>query len=183
MGYSNLHVALLRKYRAWLSEKSVLNRQIEAIEKANATLQEKRDRSDRVDLLLDSVKTIMSEVSPTWKSDEVKPARQHARSLPFEPTEITRWSLEALRDAEAPLRTRDVTDKVVARKGLDAGDKELVDRIRSSVDGVLRSMKKRNYVGMTNDWPARWFIIEPDPKPLRRRGLGPSTRSDLGEED
>lgn len=149
------------------------------IEKANATLEEKRGRADRVQLLLDSVKTIMSEVAPSWKSDEVKPAQQHARSLPFEPAEITRWSLEALRDAKTPLRTRDVTDKLVERKGLDAEDKELVARIRSSVDAVLRSMKKRNYVGMTDDWPARFFILEANPKPLRRRGAGPSTRSDL----
>jgi len=104
MGYTNLQAALLKNYRNWLSEKLVLDRQIDAIEKANATLQEKRDRSDRVQLLLDSVKTIMSEVAPDWNSDEVKPAQRHTTSLPFEPTELMRWSLEALRDAECLTR-------------------------------------------------------------------------------
>lgn len=179
MGYTNLQAALLRKYRSWLSEKRVLDKQIEAIEKAKATLKEKQGRADRVQLLLDSVKIIMSEVAPSWDSDEVKPAQHHTTSLPFEPSEITRWSLEAMRESETPLRTRDVTDILVRRKGLDAEDKELIGRVRASVDGALRSMKKRNHVGITDDWPARWFIVGDDPKPLRRRGAGPSTRSDL----
>lgn len=113
----------------------------------------------------------------------VTPKRQNTSSLPFEPTEITRWTLEALREAAEPIITRDVTDKLVARNGLDASENELVARIRHSVDAILRSMKQRNYVDNTDDCPAHWFILVDDLKPLRRRGPGPSTRSDLEDGD
>lgn len=183
MAFTNVRGILEAKYRTWLSEKHKLDRQIDQIEKANATLEEKRGRVDRLEDLLGSIRTIMSEVAPTWDPNEVTPKRQNTTSLPFEPTEITRWTLDALREAEEPIRTRDVADKLVARKGLDASDSELVARIRHSVDAILRSMKQRKYVGNTDDWPARWFIIVDDPKPLRRRGPGPSTRSDLEDGD
>lgn len=181
MGFTNVRKVLEAKYRAWLTEKHTLDRQIEAIQKANATLEEKQGRVDRLDDLLGSIRTIMSEVAPTWDADEMAPRRQNTTSLPFEPTEMTRWSLEALRDAGESLRTRDIADRLVARKKLDPKDHELVARIRHSVDSVLRSMQKRGYVSVNDDFPARWSIVVADPKPLRRRGPGPSTRSDMDD--
>lgn len=160
MAYSNIQAALVRKYRAWLSEKHQLSRQIDQIEKANLTLEEKRSRAQCLELLLNSIETIMSEVAPDWDKDDVKPAQRHVNTLPFEDGEVTRWTLDAMREAPSRLRTRDITDIIMDRKGLDRGDKELVDRVRKAVDGTLQSMKRRNHVGNTEEWPARWFILD-----------------------
>lgn len=105
MGYSNIQAVLVRKYRAWLSGKDQLDRQINKIEKANLTLEEKRERVARVQDLLTSVETIMSEVAPSWNKSGVKPAQRHTMSLPFEDGEVTRWSLDAMREAPDSLRT------------------------------------------------------------------------------
>ena len=159
MGYSNIQVALVRKYRTWLSEKRVLDLQIAKIEEAARTLEEKRSRTARVQLLLTAVETIMSEVNPDWDRNEEKPAQQHTTSLPFEAGEITRWTLDAMREAPSNLRVRDIGDQLMKRKSLDLEDKELVDRVRKSIDGNLHSLKRRNHVGKTDEWPARWYII------------------------
>ncbi len=56
----------------------------------------------------------------------------------FGPGELARSVLDTLRAAGAPLSIAEVAERIMARKGLDAGDKRVRDAIDSAVGGYLR---------------------------------------------
>jgi hypothetical protein len=159
MALSNLAISLQRKYKAWRGEKDEIEREIAKIKAAYETLDEKRDRIDRVTVLLDSVETIMSEIMPDWDPAAQKGSRAHTYRHAFPIGEITRLTMDKLRISSHPLRIRDIVDHVVEAKALDVTDKDLMDAIYKSIDGNLRSMRKRGRIASTDDFAARWYIV------------------------
>lgn len=85
MGMTNLRIMLERKFADWLGEQQDLQKHIDEVTAAYEALGEKRDRLERVDLLLDSMKTIMSEIAPTWKRDSIRSSRKNEIKIQFEP--------------------------------------------------------------------------------------------------
>ncbi|WP_174285498.1 hypothetical protein [Sphingomonas bacterium] len=159
MGYTNLQESLVFAYRRWLGEKQLLERQIDEIEKAHLTLEEKRGRVEQCARLIASVDVIMSEISDVWDPPAVTPAQRHASSLPFENGEVTRWTLDILRRSPVPMRSIHIARQLVTEREMDVADKAFVAQVNKAVDGTLRSMARRNHVEKTDDEPIRWRIV------------------------
>lgn len=159
MGYTNLQESLVFAYRRWLGEKQLLEKQIDEIEKAQLTLDDKRSRVKQCARLIESVDLIMQEISESWDPRSVTPAQRNASSLPFENGEVTRWTLDILRRSPVPMRSIHIARQLVTERELDVTDKAFVAQVNKAVDGTLRSMARRNHVEKTDDEPIRWRIV------------------------
>lgn len=155
---SNLRIALERRYKDWRGEKELLDKQIEEIAAAYETLDEKRERVDRVEGLIASVETIMAEIAPSWDPADATPTRKGAWKSPLEAAAVTRESFEILREAKEPLRSRTIAEMILERNELDLGDRDLLERIRQAVDATLRAHKARGRVESVDTWPVRWAV-------------------------
>ncbi|MCP4026880.1 MAG: hypothetical protein GY736_11330 [Sphingomonas sp.] len=159
MGYTNLRESLIFAYRRWLGEQRLLEKQIDEIEKAHLTLDEKRQRVAQCAKLIESADVILSEIVESWDPEMVKPAQRHASNLGFEPGDVTRWTLDIMRRSQVPMRAYHISKQLMTERGLDVTDKELLGRINKAVDGNLRSMAKRKHVEKTDDEPVKWKIV------------------------
>lgn len=158
MAVSNLRIALERRYKDWRGEKDLLDKQIVEIEAAYETLGEKRDRATRVEALIASVETIMAEIAPSWNPADATPTKRGAWKSPLESAAVTRETFEILREAKEPLRSRTIAEMILERNELDLGDRDLLERIRQSVDATLRAHKARGRVTSVDAWPVRWAV-------------------------
>jgi hypothetical protein len=158
MGISNLQLALERRYKDWLGERNLLEKQIDEIAAAYATLDEKRDRIVRVEQLVQSVETIMAEIAPEWDPAEAKPTQKGRWKAPFEAAAVTRWTLDILREAKEPLRSRTIAEMIMLKNGLSLDDREVLERVRQTADATLRTKVKSGLVESVDTWPVRWRV-------------------------
>ena len=68
-----------------------------------------------------------------------------------------RTALKILRQANAPMRGRDLTRRVMAEHGLDPDDYRTMDSIETSLLAVLIRLERRGFVAATGK-PRRWAI-------------------------
>lgn len=156
---TNLRVMLERKFADWLGEQQDLQKHIDDVTAAYDALGEKRERLERVDLLLDSMKTIMSEIAPTWKSDSIRPSRKNVIKIPFEPGEATRLAFDVMRREDRPMTTREIAKLVIEAKDLDPEDRDLLNRLKVAIDASLRG-KQGKFADYTGEkFSRKWFII------------------------
>ena len=162
MGISNLKVGLQRKFAAWSGERLKLEREIAKISKVLATLEDKRDRVERLNTLIRCSKEIMAELDPSWDADAVKPSIPNERKLPYDPGMVTRWAMRLIRDATKPFSSLQLAEKIVETEGGDLSDRDLVNRVREAIDNSLRK-KLGVYVRYTQTRPTLWERIDEDP--------------------
>lgn len=98
---------------------------------------------------VDHVDATLLLFNPDYDLLSIKPKGIRSMNPWFLKGEITRLTLEALRTASAPLSTCDITDALIALKGIAiAGTKER-DRLTKSLLGALQMMRKRGVVEIT----------------------------------
>jgi len=140
-------------------EHDLLDKQIREIEASYETLEDKKLRLARVADLLDSVKTIMSEIAPTWDASEERPTTKGQWKHPFKAGAVTHWTLDILREAKEPMRSRAIAERIMELNGRTHGDeREVTDRVRVTVDATLRSKLTKGLVESIDTWPVRWVI-------------------------
>jgi hypothetical protein len=84
---------------------------------------------------------------PDRDPGEIKPKRTYARRTRyFARNELSRLTLEALRDAGKLLSTDEIAGQVIAAKGFDGGDAKLRVSIRDQALTTLRVFRKRGAV-------------------------------------
>lgn len=159
MALTNLRASLERTFQNWLGERITLNQEIAKIKKAYEELAEKEERLHKVEKLLECSEFILQEIKPGWNRGNIKPRVKNAIQLPFQVGDVTRWTFEILREADEPLRSRTIAEKIVETNGLSLDNKELMKRVMTSVDSALRS-KVDVHVEKVDTWPIRWKIIE-----------------------
>jgi hypothetical protein len=159
MGVSNLKVGLSRKFASWSGERIHLEREIAKINEAAATLEEKRERVERLNTLIRCSKELMAELDPTWDADQVKPSPPNQRKLPYDPGMATRWALQLIREANGPFSSLQLAETIVQREGGDLADRDLVNRVREAIDNSLRK-KLGIYVRYTQTRPTLWERID-----------------------
>lgn len=81
--------------------------------------------------------------------EAIKPTRLHTRNDWFRPGEAARLALDALREAEEPLTTRAVAERMMAAKGRPPGDARALALVSRTImeslkrmDGVVEQVKK-----------------------------------------
>ncbi len=162
MGVTNLKVGLSRKFASWSGERIHLEREIAKINEAVATLEEKRERVERLNTLIRCSRELMTELDPEWDPDQVKPSPPHHRKLPYANGMVTRWAMQLIREAEGPFSSLELAEKIVEKQGGDLSDPDLVNRVREAIDNSLRA-KLGKYVRYTQTRPTLWERIDEDP--------------------
>ena len=160
MGMTNLRIMLERKFADWLGEQQDLQKHIDEVTAAYEALDKKRERLERVFVLLDSMKTIMSEIAPTWKPESIRPSRKNQIKIPFDTGEATRLAFDIMRREDRPLRTREIAKLLVEEQGLDPEDRDLLNRLKVAIDASLRAKKGKlaDYTG--EKFHRKWFVIK-----------------------
>lgn len=158
MGMSNLKIALERRYKDWLGEREALVKEATEIEAAYETLEEKRERIERLAQLTASVEVIMAEVAPKWDPAAATPTKKGQWKSPFKAAEITSMSFRILRQAEEPMRSRAIAEEILTQSGISLEDRDLLERVRVAVDATLRKHKERGTIESHDSWPVRWSI-------------------------
>lgn len=103
---------------------------IAALEKEMAQL--------RADLLhIDAVLRLYGEAEP----EAIRPKRPVQRNGWFRVGECSRMLLDTLRQADAPLTTREMTERLMATKGQPTGDVRTRALVQRTVLGTLNRMK------------------------------------------
>lgn len=161
MAVKNLKVGLSRKFASWSGEQIQLEREILKITAMAATLEEKRDRVERLKVLLSCSQELMSELDPGWDPASVKPSPPHQRKLPYANGMVTRWAMQLIREATGPFSSVDLAEKIVEMRGGDRSDPDLLDRVRDAIDTSLRK-KLGVYVRYTQTRPTLWERIDED---------------------
>lgn len=164
MGISNLKVGLSRKFASWSGERIHLEREIAKIQEAAETLEEKRERVERLNTLIRCSKEIMTELDPNWDADQVKPSPPYQRKLPYDPGMVTRWAMQLIREATGPFSSLELAEKIVKNEGGDLENRDLVNRVREAIDTSLRQ-KLGKYVRYTQTRPTLWERIDEDDAP------------------
>lgn len=162
MGVTNLKVGLSRKFASWSGERIHLEREIAKINEAVATLEEKRERVERLNTLIRCSRELMSELDPQWDPDQVKSSPPHQRKLPYANGMVTRWAMQLIREAEGPFSSLELAEKIVEKQRGDVSDPDLVNRVREAIDNSLRA-KLGKYVRYTQTRPTLWERIDEDP--------------------
>lgn len=161
MGVTNLKIGLSRKFASWSGERIHLEREIAKITEIAATLEEKRERVERLSMLIRCSHELMTELDPDWDPDQVKPSPPHQRKLPYANGMVTRWAMQLIRDATRPFSSMELAEKIVEKQGDDVTDPDLVNRVREAIDNSLRA-KLGKYVRYTQTRPTLWERIDED---------------------
>jgi hypothetical protein len=156
MAPSNLKIGLQRRYARWLGESLQLTKDIKDIEEAAASLEEKKQRLTRIADLTRATETLMSELDPDWKPEDVLPQKTNKQVLPFEHGAVTSMAFDILRELSEPISTLELSKLTLARLGSDPNDPDLLDRVRSNLDNSLRNAK--DYIENVGGRPSRWKI-------------------------
>lgn len=161
MGATNLKVGLSRKFASWRGELIHREREIAKITALAATLEEQRNRVERLNTLIQCARELMAELDPKWDPDQVKPSPPNQRKLPYANGMVTRWAMQLIREADAPFSSLELAEKIVQKQGGDVGDPALVNRVREAIDNSLRK-KLGIYVRYTQTRPTLWERIDED---------------------
>lgn len=159
MGVTNLKVGLSRKFASWSGELIHLEREIAKITAIAATLEEKRERVERLNVLIGCSRELMAELDPKWDPDQVRPSPPHQRKLPYANGMVTRWAMQLIREATGPFSSAELAEKIVEKQGGDVRDPDLVNRVREAIDVSLRK-KLGVYVRYTQTRPTLWERID-----------------------
>ena len=171
MAISNLRIALERKYKDWLGEKRNLEREIEEICEAWRSLDEKRERLERVDKLVDCTAVVMSELAPDWDASKMTPTTKWATKQPFDVGDVTRFAMDIMRREGKPMKSRTIAKQVAKEQGLDPKDTDLVSRMKQAIDSSFRK-KIGKFIGVEEGYARLYYIIDHGDRPK------PSDQSD-----
>ena len=162
MGISNLKAGLSRKFASWSGERIQLEREIAKISEVMATLEQKRDRVERLNTLIRCSRELMAELDPDWDADQVKPSPPFQKKLPYDDGMATRWALQLIREADRPFSSLELAQRIVERESPGTDDHDLVNRVKEAIDASLRK-KLGKYVRYTQTRPTLWERIDEDP--------------------
>lgn len=173
MGRSNVTHNLERDLSHHLGEREEKIAMIDRIQQLVDTLPELRERVSELDSLIAAGELLLKERLPDWTPDSVRPVRKFKCGSPLEYGSGVRKALEVLKDASAPMTTREITDEVLTREAIFDLDKAKWERFRSNIDAGLRKHKKKGLVDSDERKPSRWWLIQQSPVEVIVRPLLP----------
>lgn len=169
MAVGNYKLGIRRQYARWLGERHQLEKDIARIEKLSGTLDEKRQRLEKLNRVTEATVIIMEELDPTWRPEGVKPQFANRQALPWEHGATTRTAFAILREVGRPISTNELATLTINRLTTNKDvreDPDIIERVRSNLDNSLRNAK--GFIRNVRGRPSRWEII-----PLHEMDLGP----------
>lgn len=176
MGESNLRAALERKYAMFKGELGDKRQRIEYIESLfHDELPKLTEREQRLNRLIDCAEELLKEINPSFVPEKVRPIKPHVHKAPTAIGQISKVTLDILRESTIALTTREIADEIVEREQLRDVSETDHKRLRNSIDATLRDKLDRGLV--TNDgskFARKWRICTADE---RRSQLKPAKTS------
>lgn len=108
-----------------------------------------RDRLGEIRNDLDALDRVLGTLGYTGDLDTEMPRQK--RHVLFGSGELTRAILDTLRDAEAPMYSRDIGRAVVAVGGQDARDRKLITEVTRRASKALRVLRHQGVVRTSVD--------------------------------
>lgn len=103
-----------------------------------------RDRLGEIRNDVDAIDRVLGTFGYTGDLDTEMPRQK--RQVLFGTGELTRSILDTLRDAQAPMYSRDIGRAVIAVGGQDARDRKLITEVTRRVSKALRILKQQGVV-------------------------------------
>jgi hypothetical protein len=122
MGQTNLKLALERKFSLLAGELESKQREVVEIESLFSKLPVLNERNARIEHLLNCAADLLVEIDPAWTRSKAKAVRPNVKKAPVEIGRITKFTLDVLRDAEAPMTAREVAVKVMEMSNIENYD-------------------------------------------------------------
>jgi len=176
MGESNLRAALERKYAMFKGELGDKRQRIEYIESLfHHELPQLTEREQKLNRLIDCAEELLKEINPSFAPEKVRPIKPNVHKAPTAIGQISKVTLDILRESKIALTTREIANEIVVREAL--GDVSETDhkRLRNSIDATLRDKLDKGLV--TNDgskFARKWRICTAEE---RRAQLKPAKTS------
>ena len=99
--------------------------------------------------------------APDLVPASIRPRGKSHKSSLFTPGELAGFVLDQLREAAAPVSSRDLTERLMARKGLDANDRRTLEAMQVKVRATLSAHRRRGVLECTgHGWETRWKVAE-----------------------
>jgi hypothetical protein len=139
----NEHVisGLIRKHAEIEGEIMALNKKLRALSEQKAAIAL-------------SLKTF----DPNYNHRLLPPIRPKSKSRIFPHGTFARGVLEVMRDASCPLTVREITNRLLAKYGIELSDTADVNFVLEKVRKDLHRRKGRLFVGETNGAAMLWFL-------------------------
>jgi hypothetical protein len=113
-----------------------------------------------LDAALHHLDAVIALFDPASTPDKLPRCRARGRGAWFVPGELARFVLDTLRETEAPLTARELTERALASKGLPAGDARALQLIGKSVDSYLRAQRGRLLECVGDVRSVGWLVRE-----------------------
>ena len=114
MGSTNLKQALTNEMGLWAGELKEHDAKAAEILTLLEGLPAITARAERLKTVLDCAAEVMREIDPAWSPDRIKPSKPFVHKAPASTTKV---ALDVLREAPAPLRSREIAIEVLRRDG------------------------------------------------------------------
>ena len=89
----------------------------------------------------------------------IRPRGKAHRSTLFATGELTGFILDCCRDATAPISSRDLTERVMVKKGLDVNDRKCREEMQTRVRAALSAHRRRGVLECLGaGWNTRWAV-------------------------
>jgi hypothetical protein len=159
MGISNLHAGLENEIACHRGELDELRKQIADAKELIERLPEMLERAARLEEIIEAAEKLIKFRKPDWQSDSVKPKRRTAHNNPIPFGGISLTMLTVLREASAPMRTRDIAREILRRHGVPEPDRKLLDRVANSTGNSLNDHEERGIVRSIRNNVYEWEVI------------------------
>lgn len=119
-----------------------------------------RDRLAEIRNDVDAIDRVLGTFGYTGNLDAEMPRQK--RQVLFGTGELTRAILDALRDANGPMTSRQIAEAVVSVRGQDARDRKFLAEVTRRVSKALRALREDHVVRSGMDERARvvWTVLQ-----------------------
>lgn len=97
---------------------------------------------------------------PNYTHRLLPPIRPKSKSRIFPHGTFARGILEVMRDASCPLTVREITNRLLAKYGIELADKSDINFVLGKVRKDLHRRKGRLFAGETNGEATLWFLMK-----------------------
>lgn len=160
MGKSNFLSSLETKLGYLKGELAQKREELGRIQRLTAAAPAIEERIEQLVSLTDAAALLILNYHPDWDAATIGPVRSHKHKSPIRVGEATRKALDVLREAVAPMRTRDIAEEVLRREGIIAPDSATVDRVTNSLGNTLKTRIGKQ-VESDRQRGQRWSVIRP----------------------
>jgi hypothetical protein len=93
----------------------------------------------------------------------IRPRGKGHRSSLFTTGELSGFILDAMREASAPLSSRELAERLMVRKGMDVNDAQARKKVQTLIRNGLSAHKRRGTLASVGEgWDTRWKVAEPE---------------------